>query len=229
MDANQPQNNEDLRGLLWLLGLGAAALAGLVLMQAFRTPGERTAPSLREAFASRVDDWMGVRGEPRAQAETPLVAIPRTGLGAYATGVQDEDDPQMQAFRQSYRNDTDAGVGQPFSIAYHQGSLLSTSGVAGLSAGASCEVRVLPVSSFSFNCLLRVTCDGVVLYPDDALQAGYAPCEVEAGRVLSAVDDSSRDGDREIDLNMRTRVIEVRERDIEGQPMMSARVLLGGY
>lgn len=226
MDANK-NNNEDLRGLLWLLGLGAAALAGLVLMQAFHSPGAATAPTLREAFASRVDDWMGLRGgPPTAHEETPLITIPRTGLGAYATGVQDEDDPQMQAFHQSYRNETDAGIAQPFSIVYHRGTLVSTSGVAGLSAGASCEVRVLPVSSFSFNCLLRVTCDGVVLYPDEALQAGYAPCEVEAGRVISAVDDSSRDGDREIDVNTRTHMVNVRETDPEERALMSARIQL---
>ena len=226
MDANK-HKNEDLRGLLWLLGLGAAALAGLVLMQAFHSPGDATTPTLREAFASRVDDWMGLRGGPSTtQEETPLSSVPRTGLGAYATGVQDEDDPQMQAFHQSYRNETDAGISQPFSIAYHRGTLVSTSGVAGLSAGALCEVRVLPVTSFSFNCLLRVTCDGVVLYPDEALQAGYAPCEVESGRVISAVDNSSRDGDREIDVNTRTHMVNVRETDPEDHALMSARIQL---
>ena len=226
MDANK-HNNEDLRGLLWLLGLGAAAFAGLVLMQAFHSPGAATAPTLREAFASRVDDWMGLRGGPSTSPEeTPLIVLPRAGLGAYATGVQDEDDPQMRAFRQSYRSETDAGISQPFSIVYHRGTLVSTSGVAGLSAGATCEVRVLPVTSYAFNCLLRVTCDGVVLYPDDALQAGYAPCEVEAGRVISAVDDSSRDGDREIDINTRTRTVNVRETDPEQRALMSAHIQL---
>jgi len=227
MDANKQHNNEDLRGLLWLLGLGAAALAGLVLMQAFHAPGEATAPTLREQFASRVDDWMGVRGGPRTpHVEAPRIALPRTGLGAYATGIQDEDDPQMQAYRQSYRNETDAGITQPFSIAYHRGTLVSTSGVAGLRPGASCEVRLIPVTSYAFNCLLRVTCDGVVLYPDEALQAGYAPCEVESGRVISAVDDSSRDGDREIDVNTRTLMVNVRETDPEERALMSARIQL---
>ena len=226
MDANK-NSNEDLRGLLWLLGLGAAAFGGLLLMQAFHTPVAPGTGALHETLASRVDDWMGLSGTtPVHHEETPLITIPRGGLGTYAHGVQDEDDPQMRAFHQSYRGDEDAGVSQPFSIAYHRGTLLSTSGVAGLNAGAPCEVRVLPVMAAGYNCLLRVMCNDVIVYPDEGMQAGYAPCEVEAGQVVSAIDNSSSDGDREIDLNTRTRVVRVNEVDRESRALMSLRIQL---
>lgn len=226
MDANK-NSNEDLRGLLWLLGLGAAALGGLLLMQALHTPGTTTGGTMHEVLASRVDDWMGLSGNtPEHPDELPTLPVPRIGLGTYAHGVEGEDDPQMQAFHQSYRGEVDAGISQPFSIAYHRGTLLSTSGVAGLNAGAPCEVRVLPVMAVGYNCLLRVMCNDVVVYPDARMQAGYAPCEVEGGQVVSAVDNSSSDGDREIDLNTRTRSVSVNEVDADARAVMSLRIQL---
>ena len=224
MDANK-NSNEDLRGLLWLLGLGASAFVGLLLMQAFHTPASHATGTLRQELASTVDDWMGLSGGPAEPGVPARIPVPRVGLGTYATSVQDENDPQMQAFRQSYRAEEDAGITQPFSIAYYRGTLLSTSGVPGLNAGAACEVRVLPVASAAFNCLLRVVCNDVIVYPDERMQAGYAPCEIESGQVISAVDDSSFDGDREINLNTRTRIVSVNEVD-ELAVLMSLRIQL---
>ena len=130
------------------------------------------------------------------------------------------------AFHQSFQGDVDAGIPQPFSIAYHRGTLISSSGAAGVRPGASCEVRVLPVRSYEFNCLVRVTCDDVVIYPDDALRAGYAPCQIEGNEAVSAIDDSSSDGDREIDLDVRGRSVVVSEHAPGGDSVLAARVQL---
>jgi hypothetical protein len=140
--------------------------------------------------------------------------------------VSREDDPQMLAFQQSFRGGVDAGLPQPFTIAYHHGTLVSAAGVDGLVPGARCEVRVLPVRSHAFNCLLRVTCGDVVIYPDDALRAGYAPCEIEGSEAVSAIDDSSTDGDREIRLDVRRRSVLVQEHALDGAPLLEARVRL---
>jgi hypothetical protein len=86
-------------------------------------------------------------------------------------------------------------------------------------------VRVLPVQSYSFNCLVRVMCDDVVIYPDDALRAGYAPCEVQGSEAISAVDDSSTDGDREIELDVRARSVVIEEH-LGDQEVLTARVVL---
>lgn len=223
-----PPQTDELRGLAWLVLFGAVGLLGLLLADWLSGgPGALVARVGGEQQA-RVGE-LGPRGQgsgPSGPGQAGLSPTPGVGLGTYATGVAHEDDPQMVAFHQSYQGAVDAGVPQPFSIAYHRGTLVSASGAAGVRPGARCEVRVLPVSSYAFNCLLRVTCDDVVIYPDDALRAGYAPCEIEGSEAVSAVDDSSSDGDREIDLDVRGRSVVVQEHAPGGGSVLAARVQL---
>ena len=219
-----PGQSDELKGLAILVLAGALGLVGLIVFGAFaadRRSHTPTAAGDRETRVGVLEPWLG---GPRERGPGAPRHVTPSGLGTYATGVAHEDDPQMQAFERSYATAEDAGVRQPFSIAYHRGTLVSASGT-DVRPGASCEVRVLPVDSYSFNCLVRVMCDDVVIYPDDALRAGYAPCEVQGSEAVSAVDDSSTDGDREIDLDVRGRSVVVEEH-LGDQEVLSARVVL---
>ena len=224
MQEPAPGQSDEVRTLGVLVLLGALGLVGLIAFTSVigdpRRVLGRNDEGGRATLFGAVDPWTNEGRED----EPPLPRPQLSGSGAYATGVEHETDPQMAAFQRSYATSDDAGVRQPFSIAYHRGTLVSASGVA-VHPGASCEVRVLPVQSYSFNCLVRVTCDDVVIYPDDALRAGYAPCEIEGSEAVSAVDDSSTDGDREIDLDVRGRSVLVQER-IGDDAIVSARVVL---
>jgi hypothetical protein len=224
MDQSSPPGQSDeLKGLAMLVLVGALGLVGLIVASVGardpRTPG-RAGLEAGDTHVGMLDPWLGPSAPHR---DGPRHVTP-SGLGTYATGVSHESDPQMQAFERSYTTAADAGVRQPFSIAYHRGTLVSASGTA-VRPGASCEVRVLPVQSYSFNCLVRVMCDDVVIYPDDALRAGYAPCEVQGSEAISAVDDSSTDGDREIDLDVRGRTVVIQEH-LGDQEVLTARVVL---
>lgn len=114
------------------------------------------------------------------------------------------DDPQVQAYSRSFASVPDGGTGAPFVPTRHLGQVISVDGDAPIAAGASCHVRVLPVASYSFNCLISVVCDDVVIYPDSEQRAGYAPCDVEGGLVTRALDQgiTSSDGDPAVDVDL---------------------------
>ena len=75
-------------------------------------------------------------------------------------------------------------------------------------------MRVLPVQTYAFNCLVRVMCEGRVLYPNPEQTAGYAPCEVEDGRPLRAVDDghTAADGDPLVRVDVQAGTVTVEDR-----------------
>lgn len=223
MDAPTPVSDE-LKGLAFLALLGALGLLALIALAGHEghIGAGAVAATERTSTVGELPD-----ATPSGLSRTASSATsrpPSTGSGAYARGVEREVDPQMFAFERSYATAEDAGIRQPFAIAYHRGTLVASEGLS-VAAGARCEVRVLPVRTSGFNCLVRVTCGDVVLYPDDALNAGYAPCAVEGSEAITAVDDSSSDGDREIDLDVRARSVLVQER-VDGRAIAVARVVL---
>jgi hypothetical protein len=224
MEQPSPGQSDELKGLAILVLVGALGVLALIVFDA--TQGQPDARPREEESARST--WLGVLEPFRAAPGVPARETPRqvapSGLGTHATAVARDDDPQMRAFHRSYASEADAGLRQPFSIAYHRGTLVSARGTA-VRPGASCEVRVLPVQSYEFNCLVRVMCDDVVIYPDDALRAGYAPCEVHGSEAVSAVDDSSTDGDRELELDVRRRSVVVGEH-LGDEQVLSAVVLL---
>lgn len=114
------------------------------------------------------------------------------------------EDPQVQASSRSYASVPDGGTGAPFMPTRHLGQVISVDGDSPIAAGASCHVRVLPVANYSFNCLISVVCDDVVIYPDAEQRAGYAPCDVEGGLVTRALDQgvTSSDGDPAVDIDL---------------------------
>jgi len=125
-------------------------------------------------------------------------------------------DPQVAAYQRSWRRFGDAGPGgrtPDFSPTTHLGVLRSVEGEAPVGEGARCEVRLLPVLSSLFNCVVRVACDDVVLYPDEAQEAGYAPCDVSDGVALRATDDgiTAEDGDPRVDVDVAGRRVRVHD------------------
>ncbi len=183
------------------------------------------------AFAISLARWIERGGIVRAAREiaeratsegglVPRPRIARTDDAGVAFGLPFEvhaaepagayDDPQLFASHRSFGGD-DASLSPPFRETWARGRLVSVTGATEFERGDECWVRVLPVLSGSFNCLVRITCDDVVVYPDAVEHAGYAPCDVDEGRVLSGRDESptGRDGDPTLELDLRRGRIEV--------------------
>lgn len=120
-------------------------------------------------------------------------------------------DPQLSRFRQSFDREADL----PFRPTGRRGRITSSSGL-DLPPDASCDVRVLPVADSSgFNCLVRVVCGGVVVYPNRSQTAGYVACEVDERGPRSAQDSmpSVRDGDPSVTLDLASGTVQVGDRD----------------
>lgn len=135
------------------------------------------------------------------------------------------EDPQLLAMWRSYHGlaTDDAPPPLPFEPTAHRAELVDATGDVSHSP-TSCDVRVLPVSSGSFTCVVRVMCDGRVLYPNEAQTAGYVSCEMRDGRPIRAVDSgyTARDGDPSVDLDLERGTVRVEEYDEAGQPRYSA-------
>lgn len=226
----EPQRDvDDIRSLALFVGLGAATLVGLLLL------ATRSAAPVHVEGGPPAGPPISMPAPPPSAHAAPSLQVPPVFVGPHVdipgptTVAEDETDPQLQAYQRSFDNGLDAGIAQPFSVGYHRGTLVAAFGVDGVRPGASCEVRVLPVLDSSYNCLVRVMCDDVVLYPDRAQQAGYAPCEVVGHEAVSARDAVSTDGDRELELDVRAHLVQVAEhtRPDEGErEVLSARVRL---
>ncbi|MCB9597950.1 MAG: hypothetical protein H6719_34860 [Sandaracinaceae bacterium] len=140
-------------------------------------------------------------------------------------GVPPED-PQLLAMWRSFH-----GLAQeygeapplPFEPTAHRAELVDATGDVA-SSPTSCDVRVLPVASGEFTCVVRVMCDGRVLYPNATQTAGYVRCEIEDGQPVRALDSgfSARDGDPLVDLDLARGTVRVEEYDEAGQPTYSA-------
>lgn len=120
-------------------------------------------------------------------------------------------DPQQQAMIRSHRGD--AGVPALFAPLERTAHLLRYRGPLAVSAGAVCEVRVLPVHIPPYNCAVRVRCGASILYPNLSQTAGFVSCEVENGQVVR-VDDpgfSASDGDPRMHLDLREGTLEIED------------------
>jgi hypothetical protein len=216
----QPGEDERIRFPAVLAGLAlllaSAALALLVghLVQSGRV-GE-TARMIAER--GTVEAQLGHArdgGVTDAGPSLPALAGPSLHL---ATSTED---PQLEASRRSFQRHGDAGVPSPFVETWARGHLVQAEGVPAVHTGDECWVRVLPVAGGGYNCLVRVMCGDTLLYPDGPQQAGYAPCEVEGGRVTTGHDGSSsgRDGDPTLDFDLRGRSVRVTDAaPEEGEP-----------
>jgi hypothetical protein len=123
-------------------------------------------------------------------------------------------DPQRTAMSRSFGRDGDAGAALPFAPVTRAARIVRHEGALAVPPDAACEVRVLPVRSGRFNCLVRVLCGGEVLYPNPSQTAGYVPCTLEDGAPLAAEDrgHTALDGDPRVRLDLREGTVTVEDR-----------------
>jgi hypothetical protein len=150
----------------------------------------------------------------RASGEAPSLASPQTlrraraaprergaarpfdpAVAAAHAAAAAPYDPQLARSLETTGH-LDGGAGT-FSGVTHRGRVAHVEGDAPVRAGAACDVRLLPVAAGGFNCLVRVECDGTLLYPDRLEGAGFVSCQVDASGPVTAADRSftGQDGD----------------------------------
>lgn len=203
------------------LALLLASLAVAILFARFLQRGGAGELARLVAERGTIDHTLG-RARDAAVPAPDAGPAPLFSLGPEAvTAVGVADDPQREASERSFHG-ADAGVGAvPFQETWVRGHLRSVDGIPELAVGTVCWARVLPVGGSGYNCLVRVTCDETLLYPDGAQQAGYAPCEVADTHVLRGTDTSTsgRDGDPTLDLDVGARTLFVHDATpVEGDP-----------
>lgn len=163
-------------------------------------------------------DWQGTESEVSRRM---ALGLPQEGFWRQPPQQDLEHDPQLAAMWRSFHHRRDADSDAPplpFEPLAHRAQLVDAEGDVSASP-TSCDVRVLPVSSGRFNCVVRVTCDGAVLYPNPSQNAGYVPCDIENGRPVRAVDDgrTDADGDPLVDLDLEGGTITVEDYGADGQ------------
>jgi hypothetical protein len=123
-------------------------------------------------------------------------------------------DPQMSAFHRSFGNEGE--MPPPFAPTARRGRLASVRGL-DIPAGSQCDVRVLPVGGSHYNCLVRVVCGDVVVYPNQAQTAGYVMCELDGATPTRAVDPvpTITDGDPAVALDLQRGRVSIGDRDHE--------------
>lgn len=175
-----------------------------------RGTGGWTGPSSRRGSWDSEAGWSGA-----AQA-----------LGAGLEPSRDDADPQLVAMNRSHGGG-DAGVVPEFYPTTHRGRLARVSGDVPLAEGAECEVRVLPVRTHRFNCLIKVQCDGVVLYPEPELVAGYVSCDLAHGQPLRAVDDgvTGEDGDPTVEYDLHARTVVISDARDDGRSFAAELIM----
>jgi hypothetical protein len=206
------QDRERVRPTVWLAAmaivLACAAFAILIAQWIERGGIAEVARNIAERASS--EGTLGPRPQV-AEADLDGGTSFAWPLDVHATGAVDpSEDPQLAASHRSFGVE-DAALPPPFRETWARGHLASVSGAPEMHRGDECWVRVLPVMGGAYNCLVRITCDDVVVYPDSVERAGYAPCDVDEGRVLSGRDESpsGRDGDPTLELDLRRGRVEV--------------------
>lgn len=223
------QHDEPIRPGVWAAGLALALGAALASWLVLVPDPDRAA-----------QDTSGAAGveEGRLEAAGPETfesfggadaGAPAPGLRprVYGGGPGVAPDPQLAAMHRSLGGD--AGLA-PFTPRAWEGRLARFRGSEPVAEGERCDVRVLPVRTRMFNCLVRVTCGGVVLYPDGPQRAGYAPCDVADGVPTRAVDDGTtpQDGDPTLEADLLARRVRVTDegpgRTFEAEVVLDARL-----
>ena len=205
--------DKGIRRGVWVLAAGLLVALGLGVWGAWALTDHRRSHDR----SHRELDADGVAAQRRGRLRRRGSNEPRTrgGEASFDAGVAAED-PQMLAFERSWTHVGDAGTGAgpEFAPTTHLGRVRSTSGESPIAAGARCEVRLLPVLTSLFNCVVRVACDGVVLYPHEGQAAGYAPCDVSRGMAVSAADEgvTEADGDPTLMIDVAARHVRVTDR-----------------
>jgi hypothetical protein len=211
------QDHNEIRPSLWVLALLTVTALGVLTWWLLTPPGGNDERGEEMAERSERNGWFGGGSSSNGNGSrrrslangSPLGPnLPWTPIRLSGWGVEEgPEDPQLLAMRRTLNMLPDAGgPPPPFMPVSTRARLTRVSGTLPLAPGASCEVRVLPVATETYNCLVRVMCEGVVIYPDNAQTAGYAPCDVRDGIPFAATDDgvTHADGDPTVSVNAET-------------------------
>lgn len=229
--AVRPEQREGIRPTIWLFALFCVGACALTLyLVAGASELEEPPP---EAHAYDLDDdpyWTErrrARFEESRGYDRPYDPNLDPRLNADRHASRDDADPQMQAMER-WLGPVDGGVPMHFNPTYHRGAITDIEGIA-LEPGTQCDVRVLPVRTYRFSCMIRVMCDGLVLYPDPEQGAGYVECDVENGQPITAVDDgyTFADGDPTVSFDRRHMRVTISD-DGPGVPNFHAEIDLVG-
>ena len=207
-----------IRAGVWLFCGVVLGVLGLLVYAT--VSGEGSEPPRAEEVAA---DERAARAVARRPAVRRWFTEPRTSVAESAPQADADlaeslrrTDPQLFVSRRSF---PDGGVQQPaFGPMTRVGRLELYQGTEDLRSDAACDVRVLPVRTRRFNCLVRVMCDGVVVYPNPAQTAGYVPCDLEGGLPVRARDDGTteQDGDPTLDIDLGIGQVEVTDEREDG-------------
>lgn len=230
-----PRDPEGIRPSLKLLAAFCVGLAALTLYLAVSPEASTTSPrgGARAVSAGSPPQpaWRGPSEGRRHWTGAAWSADPEDGP-SWAEGPtrprpgDDDQDPQVRAMHRSMGG-ADSGVDPEFWPTTRTGRLARVSGELPVPEGATCEVRVLPVRTHRFNCLIKVSCDGVVIYPEPELHAGYVSCDLAGGVPKRAVDDgvSGEDGDPTVDFDLDGRRVVISDARGDGRSFAAELVL----
>ncbi|MEM9188909.1 MAG: hypothetical protein AAGF12_07020 [Myxococcota bacterium] len=202
-----------IRPIVWLLFGGGVVLASLVVFIVIRANPIQTVEYDDETFAEASSERIST-GQHASNDER------RGGYATWESEEQEvdhetwdaprlaaENDPQIRAMQRTVRG---IDINHEFNPQYHRARVIEAEGIRA-SVGSSCEVRILPVRTTRFNCLVRVRCGEDILYPDADQHAGYVPCSFEGEQVVRAVDDgiTSADGDPKVSIDLESARVEI--------------------
>ena len=229
-------DDDEIRPSLKLAAVLVILVAAAIVAWAVSSPFDFDSPRASRPQTSDPFAWSepdaGVGGHPgRTTASDPVPAHDPRVSGTHPdewAGETDRPrsrprDPQLERSLASLRFAPDAGLGL-FDTMERTGHVTSIEGDAPIGVGAMCSVRVLPVLTNRFNCMIRVICDGVLLYPDPSEDAGYVDCRVVNGTPATAHDHMAtwQDTDPKVRLDMALAKIEVGDDSPEGSRYLAS-------
>ncbi|MCB9596536.1 MAG: hypothetical protein H6719_27680 [Sandaracinaceae bacterium] len=169
-----------------------------------RRPEPARSPGEPETWVHHA--WVEDAGPPPASIEGRR--IPAIPPGMSEAAHDQAYDPQRWAMLRQFRiGPGDAGVELPFEPMERAASITQLEGALPFGEDARCTARLLPARSGRYDCLVRVICDGHVIYPNPTQTAGYVDCEVDdEGRPLRAEDvgHTAVDGDPRLRVDLTT-------------------------
>lgn len=227
-----PKQDDDIRPGVWVLTLASLLFTvGVVYVAVWGWPkgaedgifavGQRAPGTAQRARTTR---WRAVNGSSQGQPVGTSMMVPaapttfRVPFAAPTETASVEGDPQLERSRASYGGN-DAGM-PPFATWERVGRVASVTGTSPVAVGETCSVRVLPVETQVFNCMVRVMCGDTLLYPDPNQGAGYVACSIgERGTPSYASDDATTDNDTDpmVEINLALAHVLVGDRANDGR------------
>lgn len=226
------RHDDDIRPGVWVLTLASLLFTvGSVYVAIWGWPSGATEAIFSGGVRGtettqqrRTTRWRSANGRSLGQPVGASMLVPpapttfRVPFAAPTETASVEGDPQLERSRASYGGN-DAGM-PPFATWERLGRVASVTGTSPVAVGETCSVRVLPVETQVFNCMVRVMCGDTLLYPDPDQGAGYVACSIgERGTPSYASDDATTDADTDpmVEINLALAHVLVGDRADDGR------------